>query len=701
MIEYHVAEGICFLRLAALNRNAISLAMLEAIQAGVARANEDPQVRAIALLGDNQLFSSGADLSLFREIRSDDDALRVSAVFQEAYQQVEDSAKPVIAAMAGTVFGGALELALACHFRVAAHNCRFRMPEVTLGIVPGAGGTQRLPRLIGLPTALAMLVRGETLDADRALDAGLVDVVCDADELVGTVRRVADSSPVPRRASRLDDRFRDPEAVAKAFCEAQRIVEKTPPEIIAPRQILEAVRTGIDAGFAAGLRRERAAFAECLKTPAAQNKLYLFFATRQVSKVPELEAIEPRRVGRTAVVGMGTMGAGIVQAFAQAGLRVVALDQDESALRRGLERIRQSLDKRVSQGRLTPRRRDEQLALVTLTSQWSELAGADLVIEAVYEDPAVKQSVLSRIEPLVAADAVVASNTSAISLDVLASGMQHAERLVGMHFFHPAQHMPLVEIVRREGVSLASVATAMQVARTLGKTPVLVRNCVGFLVDRLFIPYVKEAFELLEDGADPAAIDRAAVAFGFPLGPLALIDMTGLDMLVGKDRPLPAAYPRHGALSPVAIRLVESGQLGQKSGGGVYRYEPGDHTPHPSETTARLVAEVQRESGRVPRAIRDEAIAERLVLRMVNEALYAMEDGIARSAADVDVATVLGLGFPDYRGGVLRYASQAGLDRVLDRLARLADQCGQRFQPSPTLQREQASHGVTDRTERL
>jgi 3-hydroxyacyl-CoA dehydrogenase len=701
MIDYHVAEGICFLRLAAPNRNAISLPMLEAIQAGVARANEDCDIRAIVLLGDSQHFSSGADLGLFQEIRSDDDALRVSAVFQEAYQQIEDSVKPVIAAMAGTVFGGALELALACHHRVAARNCRFRMPEVTLGIVPGAGGTQRLPRLVGLPVALAMLVKGETLDADRARDAGLVDAVCDAGDLVDAVRHVANAPPEPRRASRLDGRFRDPEAVAKALYEAERIVEKTPPEIIAPRQILAAVRTGISAGFAAGLRRERTAFAECLKTPAAQNKIYLFFATRQASKVPELETIEPGRVGRTAVVGMGTMGAGIVQAFAQAGLPVVALDQDESALRRGLERIRQSLDKRVSQGRLPSQRRDEALARITLTSQWSELAGADLVIEAVYEDPAVKQSVLARIEPLLAAEAVIASNTSAISLDVLAAGMRYPERLVGMHFFHPAQHMPLLEIVRREGTSLASIATAMQVARILGKTPVLVRNCAGFLVDRLFIPYVKEAFALLEEGADPAAIDRAAVAFGFPLGPLALIDMTGLDILVGSDRVIHAAYPRHDALSPVALRLVESGHLGQKTGSGVYRYEPGDRTPHPSEMTARLVAEVQRQRGRAPRAIGDEAIGERLVLRMVNEAWYAMDDGIARSAADVDVATVLGLGFPDYRGGVLRYASQAGLDRVLHRLTLLADQCGQRFQPSPTLQREQANHGATDRTERL
>lgn len=701
MIDYDVTDGICLLRLDAPNRNAITPAMLKLLRGAIARANREPDVRMIVVLGDREQFSSGADLGIFREIQSADDAIRVSRTFQEAYQQVEDSAKPVVAALAGTVIGGALELATACHFRVAARNCRFRMPEVTLGIVPGAGGTQRLPRLVGLPAALAMLVNGETIDAERALVIGLVDAVCDADDLMDAVRRIRASAPEPRRASRLDDRFNDRAAVAEAFREAERTVEKTPPEIVAPRQIVEAVKTGVYKTSAAGMQYEQAAFAECLKTPAAQNKIYLFFATRQTGKAAELEPVKPRRVAQAAVVGTGTMGAGIVQALVHAGLPVVALDRDWAALQRGFERIRGSLDKRVAQRKLTTERRDELLRRITLTSHWSDLAAADLVIEAVYEDPAVKQAVLAEVEPLVGPEAVLASNTSAISLDVLAAGLRRPERLVGMHFFHPAQRMPLVEIVRRRETSPEAVATAMQAARALGKTAVLVENCVGFLVDRLFVPYLKEAFQLLEEGAEPAAIDRAAAAFGFPIGPLALIDMTGLDILVGSDRLIHAAYPRHGPLSPVAIRLVESGRVGQKSGGGVYRYEPGDRTPQPSETTARLVAEVQRDRGRAPRRIGDEAISERLVLRMVSEAFYAMDDGIARSAADIDVATVLGIGFPDYRGGVLRYADQMGLDYVLHRLELLAERCGERFLPSPTLQRIGASYGAGDRTERL
>ncbi|NWG32705.1 MAG: enoyl-CoA hydratase/isomerase family protein, partial [Rhodocyclaceae bacterium] len=361
---------------------------------------------------------------------------------------------PVVAALAGMVLGGALELALACHFRVAASNCRFRMPEVTVGIVPGAGGTQRLPRLVGLPTALRMLLTGETIDADRALMLGLVDAVCAPGDLMDAVCHLRDSIPRPRRTSRLRERIDDVAVAAAAFGEAQETLAKTPPEIIAPRRIIETVRAGIDGSAEAGMRCEQTAFAECLQTPAAQNRIYLFFASRQTSKVPEFETVTPRPVAQAAVVGMGTMGSGIVQVLVQAGLPVTALDRDEAALVRGLERIRNSLDKRVAQGKLAPAGRDAMLARIKLTTQWADLAAADLVIEAVYEDPRVKQEVLAHLEPLVAPEAVVATNTSAISLDVLAATMQRPERLVGMHFFHPAQRMPLVEIVRRKGAAV-------------------------------------------------------------------------------------------------------------------------------------------------------------------------------------------------------------------------------------------------------
>ncbi len=561
------------------------------------------------------------------------------------------------------------------------------MPEVTLGIVPGAGGTQRLPRLMGVGAALEMLLSGQAIDARRALALGLVDRVCPAAELLDAALAFEVPSPV-RRSSRLSPPAEATPGPADPLALAEPFLARTPAEVIAPRLIVEAVKAGLASSAEAGLACERRCFAQSVASPAAQNRIYLFFASRQAAKVPELEGVEPVAVRRTGVIGVGTMGANIAQALAQAGWDVTALDQDTAALDRAGQRIADSLVRRVARGRLSPEAATGLRKRIRLTDQWPDLADCDLVIEAVYEDPAVKQAVFQRVESLVAPQAVLATNTSAISLDVLAQGLAHPERLVGLHFFHPAHHMPLVEVAYRAETARQALATALAAARTLGKTPIMVRNCAGFLVDRLFIPYVKEAMALLEEGASAETVDHAMQAFGFPMGPLALIDMTGLDILIGSDRQIAVAYPWHGPMPQVACRLVEHGRLGQKTGAGVYEYPGGSTVPHPSPVTAQIVAEVQRHAGRQPRLIAEEEIAERLVLRMVNEAYYALGDGIARSASDVDVATVLGIGFPDYRGGVLRYARQCGLDTVLWRLEALAQRHGIRFRPSPLLLQE-------------
>jgi 3-hydroxyacyl-CoA dehydrogenase len=340
----------------------------------------------------------------------------------------------------------------------------------------------------------------------------------------------------------------------------------------------------------------------------------------------------------------------------------------------------------VEQGRLTPQAAEGMLGLLSTTADWQEIAGAPLVIEAVFEDVAVKRAVLGAIEAACGAAAIIASNTSTISLDVLAGGMRHPERLIGMHFFNPAHRMPLVEVIRRDATPWNVVATAMRFARTLRKTPVLVRNREGFLVNRLFIPYLKEAFWLLEEGAEAPAIDGAMVEFGFPMGPLTLIDMAGLDVLVLTDRVLSRAFPAHGPLSQVALRLVERGHLGQKSGAGVYRYEKGDRTPRRSAEAAQVITEVQQAAGRALRPAGKDEITRRLVLRMVNEAFFVMEEGIAQRESDVDVALVLGTGFPDFRGGVLKYARDLGLGNVRVDLDRLAAEHGARFSRSRLLQ---------------
>ena len=675
--------------------NAISFAMLDELLGALRHANDQPDVRGVVITGGAEHFSAGADLGIFQGIRGDDDAVHASRIFQEAFQAIEDSPKPVIAAVAGQVLGGALELALACHFRLAAEGSRFSMPEVNLGINPGAGGTQRLPRLIGLEAALAMLLGGRPIDARQALEWGLIDAVCPAEKLTETAVAFLEADPPIHKTSSRSEKLADPAANQAALAGAERQIAAVRPELIAPREILAAVRAGVNTpawrpGLTSGFLAEREAFRRCMATRATQNKIYVFCASRQTAKIPELQSATAARVTEAGVLGMGTMGAGIAQALIAAGLRVTACDQSQAALEAGAARIRGSFGRRVAQGKLAAQSADAALARLATTLDGQSLAGAEVVVEAVFEDVEVKRAAIARLEAICPAGTIIASNTSTINLDVLAEGMRHPERLMGLHFFHPAQQMPLVEVVRRRATPPEVVATALGLSKAIGKTPVLVDSREGFVVNRLFIPYLVEAFWLLEEGVNPARIDRAMADFGFAMGPLQLIDMSGLDILVKTHAIMQRAFPHFGDLPPLARRLVEGGHLGQKTGAGVYRYEPGDHTPHPHDVTERAVARARGERGSATE-VEGEQVVARLMLRMVTEAFRLVEERIVRRAADLDVAMVLGTGLADFRGGVLRYASDLGLDRVLGELRRLAEQGGLRYSPCRLLE-EAASH---------
>ncbi len=603
MVTTETVDDVSVLGFDAPPLHTITLELLSELGQAIQRAGQDTVTRAIVVTGDASQFSAGADIHLFQQITSSEDAVRLCQVFQTAFQQIEDCPKPVVAAMAGNVIGGALELAMACHYRVASSHSRFMMPEVRLGILPGAGGTQRLPRLIGPAAALQMLLTAQTLDARQALELGLVDQVCPGPELVRCACDLALAAAGPRPTRQLVAKIQDAAARATAVGEARRIVVATRPEIVAPGKILEAVQAGWDDSFAAGLQREQHGFDQCLRSLATRNKIDLFFATRETGKIPELAGIKPAPLQRAAVVGMGSMGTGIALTLMLAGVPVTVLDQSDDALARGTDKIRGTIDKRVVQSRLPQARADQLMSLLSTTTRWDEIDQANLVIESVFEDVDVKQSVLRQLDKVCLPDAILATNTSTIPLDELTAAMPHPDRLIGMHFFNPAHRMPLVEIVRRGGTPPEILATAVSWSRTLRKTPVLVASRVGFLVNRLFVPYVQEAFELLEEGADARAIDRSAIEFGFPMGPLALMDMTGLDILADSQRVLAAALPRHGPLSPIATDLVERGQLGQKTGAGVYRYEPGSHVPLKCEATEQVIAKVQRQRGRTARII--------------------------------------------------------------------------------------------------
>ena len=677
MIEYENSDGICVLRLNAPPVNTITLALLEELTAAIARANADAAASGIVITGARAHFSAGADVNLFKRIASADEAIEISRVFQDAFGVLEDSAKPVAAAVAGRMMGSAVELALACHFRVCAHGTKFSMPEVNLGINPGAGGTQRLPRLIGPEAAMKMLLTGRAIDAAEARRLGLVDAVCDGEQLVDEAAGLVRTADSHVKTSCRTDKIGDDAALEPA----RKLVAAGRDELIAPAVILNAVETGLTESVQAGLRAEQRGFADCMATPATRNKIYLFFAVRETAKVPQLADAKPAAISTAAVVGMGSMGTGIAHALIIAGVPVTVLEADESALQRGVGRIRRSVEKRVSQGKLSPERAEGMLSLVATTTRWADLADADLIIEAVFEDADAKRAVIGQIEQACREDAVIATNTSTISLDVLSESMVHPDRLIGMHFFNPAHRMPLVEIVRSSATAPGAIATGMKFAKNIRKTPVLVRNREGFVVNRIFIPYLKEAFGLLADGASGEAIDAAMVDFGFAMGPLTLIDMAGLDILVHTDAVMARAFPRHAELSAIATQLVDRGQTGQKAGGGVYRYDKGDYTPHHSETAEAIVAEVRRAESIEPRDVDADEITRRLVLRMVCEAFHVLEEGIAQRESDVDAAMVLGTGFPSFRGGPLRYAHDVGLDNVLADLDKLASTFGERFSP--------------------
>lgn len=691
MIDYTLRNRLAILRLCWPPVNAITFALLDELSAALHRAQADPQVQGIVITGGPEHFSAGADVAIFREIASGDDALRASRVCQNAFQQIEDYSKPVVAAMAGHVLGGALELAMACHWRIAAEGSRFSMPEVTLAVIPGAGGTQRLPRLVGLDAAFDMLLGGRPIDAPQALKLGLIDVVCPPDELLAESEALLanHASHTTRQTSQQSEKIADAAANRAAMDKAKQQIASVRPELIAPSKIVQTVQTGIDQSFDTGLLAEQDGFRDCMATSAARNKIYLFCASRQTAKLPGLDNVIPTRITKAAVLGLGTMGAGIAQALIAAGIDVTACDQNPSALQAAVDRIRTSLDRRVTQSKLTAAKAAATLARLTPTTDPTQLASAQLVIEAVFENLEVKRAAIAQLEEICPPETIIATNTSTITLDALAEGMRHPSRLIGMHFFHPAQQMPLVEVVRCRSTPPQAIATALAVTKAMRKTPVVVHSREGFVVTRLFVAYLKETFWLLEEGAEPEAVDRAMTDFGLPMGPLCLIDMTGLDILIFTEAILRRAFPHHGGLSSIAEQLVAQGHLGQKTGAGVYCYRPGDRTPQPHEATAALVAAARRSAGTL-RPPTDEQIVRRLMLRMVAEAFRLIEEAVVQQAADIDVAMILGTGLPDFRGGVVRYAYDLGLDRVLRELRELTVNCGPRYAPCSFLEQAAA-----------
>lgn len=680
MIDYSIVNRAALLRLNNPPLNVLTYEVLDALVLAMDRANNDASVNGIIIIGSNNHFTSGADINLFQSIKNGTEAMALSRKFQVAFDKIESSGKPVIAALAGAVMGGALELAMAAHIRICTSTCKLSMPEVTLGIIPGAGGTQRLPRLIGIKPALDMMLTGKPVAAKDALQLGLVDAICEPDSLETAAAALLLSRSHPVKTSTIEIALGTTIENAAAIAEAKKKIASGRAEIIAPSIIITTVERGISGTFSAGLSAEQHGFAQCMDTRATRNKLHLFFASRATAKIPELDRVEQPDIITTAVIGLGSMGSGIAQAFAAGGKKVLLLDTDTATAQKGLDRIRESIERKVERGSSSRKQADELLGRFSLASDWNELSTVNLVIEAVFEDIQIKRTLISKLDSLCAPGTIIATNTSTINLAHLTHDMKYPERLIGLHFFNPAHSMPLVEVVRHEKASATTVAASVKFTKDIKKTPVLLNNREGFIVNRIFIPYFIEAFKLLEEGFEPRDIDHAMTDFGFPMGPLTLIDMTGIDILAFTGKLMHEAFPYHLDVPKSVSQLVAGKQLGQKTGRGVYHYEGTDRTPRDNPATAALLGGIRKQIRSVP-ATDSSAIVDRLVLRMVSEAFRVIEENIALRESDIDVAMVLGTGFPDFRGGVIKYAYERGISDCIAHLTDFATTCGERYQP--------------------
>jgi 3-hydroxyacyl-CoA dehydrogenase len=662
--------------------NALSVAvrqgMLDALRQGIA----DAQVDALVLHCAGRTFIAGADITEF-------DHPPESPWLDEVIAAFEASPKPIVAAIHGTALGGGLETALGCHYRVAIPSAKCGLPEVSLGLVPGAGGTQRLPRLIGPAAALEMIASGLPIGAARALELGLVDRVVEGDLLAGALAFARGLPAAPeslRRVRDLDAKRTgfDPgafDAARNEFAKKRRGFE-------APQRAIDCVEIATQTDIDEGLRQERAIFDGCLHSDQSKAQRHIFFAERTASKIPDVPKDTPVRPLKSgAVIGAGTMGGGIAMNFANAGIPVHLLDATQEGLDRGLAVIQKNYASGVKKGRMTQAQMDATMALIKPTLSYSELSDVDIVIEAVFEEMALKKAVFKELDAVCKPGAVLATNTSTLDINEIAASISRPEDVIGLHFFSPANIMRLLEIVRGEKTSKDVIATAFALSKAIRKVGVLVGVCDGFVGNRMVHPYIREALFLLEEGATPSQVDAAISNFGMAMGPHAMSDLAGLDVGWRIRKRQAATRPAGERYSEIADKICELGHYGQKTGRGFYQYDPVTRaaTPDP-EAEALCVSEAERK-GIARRIITDEEIVERCVYALINEGARILEEGIALRASDIDIIYVYGYGFPAFRGGPMCHADLIGVDKVYERVVAFHELHGALWEPAPLLEK--------------
>ncbi|MGO8809571.1 MAG: 3-hydroxyacyl-CoA dehydrogenase NAD-binding domain-containing protein [Candidatus Sulfotelmatobacter sp.] len=665
--------------------NALSPGLPEAIGAAIDEMNADPAVKAAVVIGAGRTFVAGADIKEFGKMTSGATPRRSLLPF---LLRIEDSRKPVVMAIHGAAFGGGLELAMAGHYRVASPTAQVGQPEVKLGIIPGAAGTQRLPRLVGVAKAVEMCAEGKPVSAPDAAALGLIDRVIDGDLLTGAVafaREIADM-PAPKARERMGKlgTLVENAAILAAAHDAARKKQRG---MKAPLAAIEAVEAAITMPFEEGCQAEQKLFTECLFSDQSKALIHIFFGERELAKIPDVPKETPViPVNRVAVVGSGTMGGGIAMVFANAGIPVLLKDVDEAALDLGMEKIRKNYASSVQRGRFKQAFVDERLRLITPALSYHAFSDVDMVVEAVFEGMALKKSVFADLDRACKPGAILASNTSTLNIDEIAGATSRPEAVIGTHFFSPANVMRLLEIVRGKKSSKEVIATCMQLSKRLGKIGVLVGNCRGFVGNRMFGPYRREAQFLVEEGADVEAVDKALVEFGNAMGPLATGDLAGLD--VGwRIRKEYRHLEKPGIRQPFAEdRLCELGRYGQKTMKGWYRYDENRRANVDPEVTA-LVRKWSAEAEIPQRQISAEEIVDRCIYALVNEGARILEERFALRAVDIDIIYLNGYGFPAYRGGPMWHADTVGLPKVYQRICEFHHQHRELWAPAPLLKR--------------
>jgi 3-hydroxyacyl-CoA dehydrogenase len=658
--RYTVDDSVAVITLDNPPVNGLGYDTRAAVATGIDRALGDPSVRAIVLAGAGRMFSGGADIREFNTPKA-----HFEPTLHTLIRMVEASDKPVIAAIEGGCMGGGLELALACHFRVAAPSAPIALPEVKLGLLPGAGGTQRLPRAIGVEPALNMIVSGASVAAAQFKGTALFDELIEGEFLAGALAFARMIAAENRPLKRLRDIvIQDPNA--EGFLQfARNTVAAVSKGYPAPLKCIDAVAAAVGKPFDEGLRIERELFLLLLQTPESRALRHAFFAERAASRIPGIDESMPvRPIERIAVIGAGTMGGGIAMAFANAGIPVTIVEMKQEALDKGLATIRRNYESSVKRGKLDAKALERSMTLLTPTLSYADVAQVDLVIEAAFEDMEVKQGIFRELDRTARQGAILASNTSTLDLNRIAAVTRRPQDVIGMHFFSPANVMKLLEVVRGAKTADDVLLTVMRLAKKIGKTAVVSGVCDGFIGNRMLEQYLRQAMFLLEEGASPAQVDQALERFGMAMGPFRMSDLAGNDIgwHIRKRR-----YVEKPDLvySRIADRLCEQGRFGQKTGLGWYRYEPGRRDALPDPAVDKLIADYRKEHRFAARKVGEDEIVQRCIYALVNEGAQLLDEGIALRASDIDVVYLAGYGFPRYRGGPMFYADTMGLYNVV------------------------------------